>query len=112
MPEIEAMAYGSLHHPAGIPTITLDRYVDETGIVPNGFNIDVEGAELKVLRGAKALLQDEEMLGYVWVSIHPDLLEGFGNTKEELIDFMVSCGWLGQHLGTDHEEHWLFRRAF
>lgn len=109
--EVPAMAYRSLADAGEIETVSLDDFAAATEIVPNGFNIDVEGAELLVLRGAEQLLANEECLGHVWVSIHPDLMEQFDHTPEELHGFMDMLGWTGEHLGTDHEEHWRFWRV-
>ncbi len=111
-PELGGMAYRSLSHPGDIHSITLDDFADITGYAPTALNIDVEGAELMVLRGAIGLLTDPmQRLRNVWVSVHPDLMENFGHTDAELRQFMSDAGWMGRHLGTDHEEHWRFERA-
>lgn len=112
-PEVPGMAYRSLLDPASIPTITVDDFAGNTLLWPSALNIDVEGAELLVLKGAVGeLLEPDGSLRNVWVSIHPDLLErDFGSTKQDVIDFMASCGWTGEHLGTDHEEHHHFTRT-
>lgn len=39
-----------------VPTITLDQYIEETGVVPDFIKIDVELHELEVLKGAHHLL--------------------------------------------------------
>ncbi len=41
-----------------VPTLTLDAFVAQRGVVPQVIKIDVEGAELRVLHGARQLLQD------------------------------------------------------
>ena len=110
-PECEAMAYRSLANPAEIPTITIDRAMERTGRHPYALNIDVEGAELLVLRGAEKVLSDPfGRLHSVWVSIHEDLMVPFGHTPDDVHKFMRDAGWLGQYLGTDHEAHWLYTR--
>lgn len=112
-PEVGGMAYRSLANSSDIPSITLDDFTDVTLYSPSAINIDVEGAELMVLRGAVGLLTNGtgHLLRNVWVSIHPDLMENFGHTPEQLREFMSDAGWMGRHLGTDHEEHWHFERA-
>ena len=47
-----------------VATVTIDRFVDETGVKPQLIKIDVEGAEEHVLRGAERVLK----------SCHPTLL--------------------------------------
>lgn len=70
-------------------------------------SIDIEGAELLALRGARNVLQEYKPI--VWVSIHPDLMErDYGHTREQVIEFMFSRGYDHKHLATDHEEHWVF----
>lgn len=111
-PEEPAMAYRSLTHPANIPTVRIDDFVAASKLWPNAINIDVEGAELLVLRGAENELREvsEQTIRNVWVSVHPDLMANFGHTPEMLYEYMADCGWKGEHLGTDHEEHWHFTR--
>jgi len=106
-PEIGGMAYRDVRAPGHIHSITIDDYVHIASVYPNAINIDVEGAELMVLRGAFRTLQSG--VSHVWVSIHPDLMENYGHSKDELLDFMRSMSYEATYLGTDHEEHWLFR---
>jgi FkbM family methyltransferase len=56
-----------------VQTITLDNFITETKVVPDIIKIDVEGAELLVLRGAK-----DTLIKYkpkIFLSIHSDELE-------------------------------------
>lgn len=105
-PLTDGMAYGHVSH-GGLPRTSLDALVLDLGVVPDAITIDVEGAELLVLRGAEALLRDTQPT--VWVSIHPDLMErDFGSSAAALHEYMAGLGYIGEHLGTDHEEHWRF----
>lgn len=111
-PETPGLAYRSLKDPKDIYSIRLDELAAWVGRHPKALNIDVEGAELRVLMGADALLRHPASdLTYVWVSIHPDLMGRFGAAPTDLHAFMLKCGWMGEHLGTDHEEHWLFKKV-
>lgn len=108
-----ARAYRYLHSDvdaAAIPAITLDAYAVGQSIVPDAVTIDVEGAEIRVLAGGSWLLRTVRPL--VWCSIHPDLIErdGYG-TDADVHDLMASLDYRGTHLGTDHEQHWLFEPA-
>lgn len=81
--------------------------VTETGIVPDALTMDVEGAELLILRGARQTLKMYKPK--VWISIHPDLGErDYGITKEETLKFMQDLGYKSEFLAKDHEEHWYF----
>jgi len=57
-----------------VPTITLDRYLAETGVRPRLVKIDVEGAELEVLDGARDCLRRFRPL--LVIEIHPDAQTG------------------------------------
>ncbi|MFW9887136.1 MAG: FkbM family methyltransferase [Candidatus Thorarchaeota archaeon] len=37
-------------------SVTIDKFVEQHGLAPDGLKIDVEGAELRVLRGAKKVI--------------------------------------------------------
>lgn len=105
--------YRYLHqHAAETPQLTIDATTDVTvrrsGLAPTALNIDVEGAELRVLRGAEELLSRERPA--VWVSVHPDLMErDYGATPADLAAYMEGLGYRGEHLATDHEEHHVWR---
>lgn len=90
-----------------VPEITTDTWVKYTGIIPDALTMDVEGAELLILRGAEKTLKKHKPK--IWVSIHPDLGErDYGITKEQTIKFLEDLGYTGEYLATDHEEHWYF----
>lgn len=75
---------------------------------PAAMTMDVEGAELLVLRGARQTLVEHHPL--VWVSIHPQLMGPLFHTEPaELHSFMREIGYKESLIYTDHEEHWLFR---
>lgn len=93
--------------PHDTPQTTLDDYSLRTGLIPDVITLDVEGAELEVLKGAENLLRTRQPL--VFASIHPTFIRDmYGQTDLDVHAFMASCGYKGDHLATDHEEHWLF----
>lgn len=113
-PESGAMAYRIMGKHTEVPITTVDRIVEETGIIPTALTIDVEGAEWEVLRGAlNTMVQHRAKL---WVSVHPDLmLENFNPRPdgeefriEEFFAWVESHGYKRIYLGTDHEQHHLF----
>lgn len=107
-PEAPAGGYRYLHEPNHVAmcrVTTVDRIAAQ--VAPDALTIDVEGAELEVLLGAGQVLRERRPL--VWVSVHPELMDrDYGRTPAQLATFMTSVGYVGAHLGTDHEEHWLF----
>lgn len=75
--------------------------------VPSALTIDVEGAELVVLRGAARLLAEGGPL--VWVSVHHEFMgDMYGHSFADIAELMGGYGYTGRLLGEDHEEHWLF----
>lgn len=106
-PLIDKNKYEYLHANNDIPVLTIDDLVGNTGVVPDAITIDIEGAELLALRGATETIIDRKPM--FWVSVHPDMSErDYGLTDTQLHDFMASLGYKGEHLGTDHEQHWRF----
>lgn len=80
---------------------TLDQLCDDP---PTALVIDVEGSELRVLRGAT------EMLGRhkpkLWVSIHPPEMVGrYGDEPQALLDFVESHGYRWEFLAFHGELH-------
>jgi FkbM family methyltransferase len=71
---------------------------------PTAISIDVEGAELHVLRGAEDVLRMHRPL--VWVSVHRDFMRDmYGDTPEQVDEFMTAVGYEKTPLTTDHEQH-------
>lgn len=89
------------------PQITVDDYCTSYAVYPDVVTMDVEGAELEVLRGAQGVL--EQHRPRVFISVHPDFMRDmYGHTPDELHQFMDDLGYVATHLATDHEEHWMF----
>lgn len=114
-PEQGAGGYKYLHEPghSEVDKTTFDQLVEAIG-PPTAITMDVEGAEMCVLRGAEQTLREHQPL--VWVSIHPDMLKrDYNSSRMELLQFMDGLGYEAHNLQVDHEEHWAFssvRRPF
>jgi FkbM family methyltransferase len=95
-------------HAARTPQISIDVFVATRVVAPNAITIDVEGAELEVLKGALLTLQECRPL--VWVSVHEELMRrDYGRELRDIASLMVSAEYYGEYLATDHEAHWLYR---
>lgn len=109
--EFGVTSYRYLHEPKHLeetPCTTIDTLAAQSPV--DAITIDVEGAELEVLRSGVATLLTSRPL--VWASLHPDLMErDYGTNPDEVIDFMRAMQYDGEYLGTDHEQHWFFRPA-
>jgi hypothetical protein len=94
-----------------VSTDTVDGLAESSSYVADALTIDVEGAELEVLRGAKDVLKLAEPI--VWVSVHPDLMEkNYGSTPADLNLFMERLNYRGELLASSNEEHFLFRKRW
>jgi FkbM family methyltransferase len=92
---------------ARLPYMKLDTLAWVTD-PPRGILMDVEGAELLVLRGAKETLQYRRP--FVWASIHPQFMQDrFGHDVRQLRQTMEAWGYCGELLADDHEQHWFFK---
>jgi FkbM family methyltransferase len=73
-----------------VGSITLDRFVLDSGIVPEVIKIDVEGAELLVLQGAACLLA--RYSPYLIVGVHSYWLPR-SQTVGQIFDFLTRYGY-------------------
>lgn len=107
---LKAMKYQLINDkPDDVKELTLDDLVKRSGIIPTGVTIDVEGAELLVLQGAKKTLENNAVK--VWVSIHPDLMKkNFDHKPSDIHIFMERLGYLKKYLATDHERHYYYSK--
>lgn len=104
---IDRNAYEYLHEANDCDRSTIDELRRYGKITPDALNIDVEGAELEVLKGSFNTLNEIKPL--VWLSVHPDLMErDYGHQPGEVKKFMRDLGYVGRLLGTDHEQHWFY----
>tara|TARA_A100001388_G_C28751868_1_gene492640 strand:+ start:507 stop:1346 length:840 start_codon:yes stop_codon:yes gene_type:complete len=62
--------------------ITLDDYCNETGIIPQIIKIDVEGAEINVLKGSRKIIEKYKPL--IYLSIHPIHIKALGQDLNDL----------------------------
>ena len=73
-----------------IPTVSLDTFCSETRVKPNLVKIDVEGAELLVLRGAANLLA--ESCPIIILAVHPYWLP-VGQSPQQIFEFLTRYGY-------------------
>jgi FkbM family methyltransferase len=89
------------------PQITLDKFVEISGIEPDAITIDVEGAEYHVLRGAEQTIRRCRPI--IWVSVHDQfMVDRYKVWPSMLRLFMESCNYQGNFLAEDHESHYCY----
>ena len=62
--------------------ITLDKFCNELNLAPQLIKIDTEGAEVRILQGAKKIIQMHKPT--IFLSVHPQHIIQLGSTVEEL----------------------------
>jgi FkbM family methyltransferase len=75
---------GSIYNKVVKEQITLDSFVAKNGCIPGLIKIDVEGAEIGVMRGAKNVLRKYHP--EIILSIHPKHFETLGLSVVELME--------------------------
>lgn len=69
----------------------IDDYCSQKSIKPDLIKIDVEGADLKVLKGAEQTLR--KFKPRIFLSLHPALMKKMGDEVEDLVTFMQGLGY-------------------
>jgi FkbM family methyltransferase len=76
-----------------VETVRLDDYCQNEGIERIGFlKIDVEGAELRVLRGAERLLRTQA-IDALYTEVEPGNLVRFGESRDTLAALLLGAGY-------------------
>lgn len=98
-------------HSISVALHTLDDFCTDSGVFPDVLKIDVEGAEMDVLRGAENLFAAGKVREIV-VEIHPAMLGRLGLSSDDIYKFLgargFGCSWKHQR---DQQIHSHFTRA-
>lgn len=73
-----------------VATVSLDDHF-AGGNDPDLLKIDVEGAEMLVLRGMRRIL--DQARPRVFVEVHPNTIQGFGSRADDVLDLLESYGY-------------------
>jgi FkbM family methyltransferase len=82
--------------PVTVATTTLDHFCAERGVQPNVIKIDVEGAELEVVRGGRETLASPAVTTFV--EFHPAIWTARGFTPGEVERELALFGFAAQPL--------------
>lgn len=76
---------------ATVQTVTIDQLARRTGIVPTHLKVDVEGAELDVLRGARDVFSQRRPL--VSLELHNAILRRAGRDPRSVVSCLEGYGY-------------------
>ena len=79
-----------------VSTVTLDAVARRLNVAPNVLKIDVEGAELSVLRGARERVLPSNPK--IFLSLHSEKL------RSDCLDFLKNFGYKFEPLGVDEKD--------
>jgi FkbM family methyltransferase len=85
---------------------SIDSFCAEAGVTPAVLKIDVEGAELDALRGARETIARAGSGLLLFVEMHPQLWPAFGITADDLRAECDAQGLAAEHLDGSREELW------
>jgi len=78
------------------PQVSLDRHCERLNLAPEVIKVDVEGGELGVLRGARAVLARYQPL--LFLSVHPREIQLTGESLEALRGLLDEIGYEARDL--------------
>lgn len=81
--------------------------------VPTVLKLDIEGAEILALRGAKGLLAGRSAPRALFLEIHDTLLPAFGSTASEVLEMVRAAGYVSEEYRTNRfdQQHLILARG-
>jgi FkbM family methyltransferase len=89
-----------------VPAWSIDRFCQKRGIAPTVIKIDVEGAELAALRGARATIAAAGPRLQLFVEMHPQLWPALGIAAADLEGECAAQGLRAERLDGGAKDLW------
>lgn len=74
-----------------VDSVILDEFVKSERIVPNVIKIDVEGAEMNVLKGMRQTMREYRPI--LFLEIHPTNLSYFNSSTSDVLSLLIEYGY-------------------
>jgi hypothetical protein len=81
-----------------VRTTSIDEFCAARGLSPTFIKVDVEGAELDVLKGARRTIAAERRDLHLYVEMHPRLWPLFGASREQIERELSEQGLVAERL--------------
>ncbi len=82
--------------------VSLDEFFAEKGVDPDVIKIDVQGAEMEALQGARAIIERRHPV--IFLEVHPKLVGSFGVTVPNIYRFLADKGYNQIYLINEHRK--------
>jgi FkbM family methyltransferase len=89
-----SLAYDIGGDKARVKMVTIDQIC--RSFTPSVIKIDIEGAELLAIRGARELLSRSSPV--LLIAVHPDAMRALETTPRELVELLGELGYVGRRL--------------
>jgi FkbM family methyltransferase len=98
-----------------VPVTTIDAFCRDTGVAPDWIVMDIEGYEIRALRGALETLRRGRLRLGIVVEMHPNLWPASGTSRAELDDLLRAAALSPVPLGGQRDplgEHGMVRLEY
>lgn len=82
--------------------VSLDEFFGEKGVDPDVIKIDVQGAEMEALQGARKIIERRHPV--IFLEVHPKLVGSFGVSVPDIYRFLTNNGYDQIYLINEHRK--------